>query len=87
MAIIEVLTNEWGPYAEDVFLMFYSKDRRQGLAIPQFSKSFEPLLKRAQALPGFDNDQFIKAMQSTSNAVFPCWPAGSGSNQSLIGRT
>ncbi len=31
------------------------------------------LLERLQELPGFDNDAFIQATMSTSNAEFLCW--------------
>jgi hypothetical protein len=43
-----------------------------GVAVPGASVTDE-LLDRLQALPGFDNEQMIRAMSSTDDAQFLCW--------------
>jgi hypothetical protein len=73
---VDVVTNDLGPFASDVHWLLHSADVQ--MMIPQGATGERELLGRLQQLPGFDNDALIRAMGSTDNAVFPCWPAGAG---------
>ena len=68
---VEIRTTDWGPFVEDVFLVLYAGDG--GCVVPQEAEGFDPLLRRLQSLPGFDNAAVGSAMTCTYNAVFPCW--------------
>jgi hypothetical protein len=68
---VEIRTTDWGPFVEDVYLMLHAGD--DGCVVPQESEGFDPLLRRLQSLPGFDNGAICSAMKCTDNAVFPCW--------------
>ena len=68
---VEVLTTNDGPFAPDVFWMLFGTSG--GCAVPQGATGDRELLHRLHALPGFDNESFIRAMGSTENARFPCW--------------
>ena len=70
---IAILTNDQGPFAEDVF--WHLAWSGGSLLIPQMAQGSDDLLARAQTLPGFDNDAVIAAMMSTANQVFFCWEA------------
>ena len=68
---VEVITTDDGPFAPDVFWVLHGTTN--GCAVPQGATGDRELLQRVQALPGFDNESFIRAMGSTENARFPCW--------------
>ena len=68
---VEVITTDDGPFAPDVFWVLHGT--AGGCAVPQGATGDRELLTRLQALPGFDNESFIRAMGSTENARFPCW--------------
>jgi hypothetical protein len=67
---VGVMTTADGPFDEDVF--FVLEGGEHGCVVPQ-GFAPEDLLPRLQALPGFDNEQFIAAMSSTEQAMFACW--------------
>jgi hypothetical protein len=69
---IRIATTANGPFSEDLFWMLFGPDRCTGVALPG-SYVDEALLRRFQALPGFDNDQVIAAMSSTRKAQFVVW--------------
>jgi hypothetical protein len=68
---IEVYTTDEGPFVEDVFFVLHGDNR--GCCIPQGAANAKDLIERLQNLPGFDNENFIKAMGSTSNNTFLIW--------------
>lgn len=70
---IAILTNDRGPFEEDVFWLLGSRD--QSLLIPQMAPGTDDLLARVQEFPGFDNEAIIAAMGSVENQIFPCWQA------------
>lgn len=75
---IEIVTNDSGPFGCDVIWRFGGKAGDEPLLVPQGAEGDEALLAAAQKLPGFDNEEFIRAMGSTENAVFHCWRAPAG---------
>lgn len=68
---IRVETTAAGPHDDDFFVVLELDGRARPVRIP------EPLVQRVlsdlQGLPGFDNDQFLRAIGSTSKATFLCW--------------
>ena len=64
-------TNDQGPIGTDVYWILARKN--SGCVIPQGATGEDALLKRLQALPGFDNQALIDAMSSTENQRFLCW--------------
>lgn len=71
---IELVTNSLGPFATDVFWQIRGADRVIGF--PMGARGEERILERFQELEGFDNESFIEAMGSTSDAVFLLWRRG-----------
>ncbi|MBK1884856.1 hypothetical protein JIN85_20770 [Luteolibacter pohnpeiensis] len=71
LAGFDIETNSLGPFAPDVFWVLHGDER--GYIIPQGAKGDGALLERLQQLPGFDNEKFIDAMASTSEATFEIW--------------
>jgi hypothetical protein len=74
---VGIVTTAEGPFDEDVFWLLVGADGNNGVAVPG-SAMTDDLLDRVQALPGFDNEQMIRAMSSTDEAQFRCWQRDSG---------
>ena len=68
---VEIHTNDLGPFASDLFWVL--RDGDGAVSVPQDAQGNEILLEHLQKLPDFDNEAAIRAMGSTSVAVFPCW--------------
>lgn len=64
-------TTDQGPWATDVFWILIGSTG--GCVVPQGATGEAELLRRLQALSGFDNEAVIAAMASTENARFLCW--------------
>ena len=69
---VGILTTDAGPAVDDVFWMLVDAPER-GCLIPSETAGMGELLKRLQALPGFDSAAVIEAMGSSRNAKFVCW--------------
>jgi len=69
---VSVLTTDEGPFVEDVFFVLESADGK-GCVVPQEADHDSRLLEFLQKLPGFDNEQLVRAMTSVENARFLCW--------------
>ena len=67
-----VETTDEGPWAADVIWILVGANN-SGCIIPQGATGDKALLERLQQLPGFNNEEFIRAMGSTSNQKFRCW--------------
>ncbi len=70
---ISIITTDGGPWAEDVFWLFLGPDSQQGCVVPGSWEGINRLLRRLQQLPGFDDQEVIRAMGSTSNNRFVVW--------------
>lgn len=68
---VEIHTNDLGPFATDLFWVL--RDGDGSVSVPQDAQGNEIFLEHLQKLPGFDNEAAIRAMGSTSVAVFPLW--------------
>lgn len=68
---IELMTNSLGPFAADLFWQI--RGANQLIEFPIGARGEEQVLERFQKLDGFDNERFIDAMGSTSDAVFLLW--------------
>jgi len=64
-------TNDSGPFGADVWWILVGRDHH--LSIPQGAFGEAALFERLQALPGFNNEMVISAMQSVENKLFLCW--------------
>ncbi len=73
LGAVGITTTDKGPWADDVLWVLHDRSGQVRLVIPSGAEGNEALLRDLQALPGFDNEQVIQAMCSTSNAHFPCW--------------
>lgn len=71
LAEVEVHTNEAGPWGADVWWVLRSA--RHTCIFPADANGAAALLRKLQALPGFDQGSMLQAMGSTTSAVFPCW--------------
>jgi hypothetical protein len=67
---VKIVTTAAGPFADDVF--FVLETASGGCVVPQSAAS-DAFVVRLQALPGFDNEQMIRAMGSAEDAEFLCW--------------
>jgi hypothetical protein len=68
---VVIETTNAGPYAADVF--WYLVGEQTGCVVPLGATGEDEMVKRFQALPGFDNEAFSEAMTSTSNRKFIVW--------------
>lgn len=68
---VRVVTTGGGPFAPDVFWVLEGGGAK--CVVPLGASGEPELLARLQALPGFDNEAFIKAMGSSEDASFPVW--------------
>ncbi len=68
---VRVVTTGAGPFAPDVFWVLEGGGAK--CVVPLGASGEPALLERLQALPGFDNEAFIKAMGSAEDASFPVW--------------
>jgi hypothetical protein len=69
---VSIMTTSDGPRADDIFFLLHGEGNL-GCAIPQSADGVDALLARLQELPGFDNEAVVRAMGSSSEAVFVCW--------------
>jgi hypothetical protein len=67
--IIKTTSN--GPFVDDVFWVLVGQN--SGCVVPSETSGSDELLKRLQALPGFDNNAVIRAMSSMNDKDFLCW--------------
>lgn len=71
---VTIVTTDQGPFLEDVFFVFETKDA--GVVISQeWSVKLKLLDLMEKKLEGVDNEQFIAAMGCTDNARFTIWDA------------
>jgi hypothetical protein len=70
---ISIVTTDEGPWADDVFWLFLSRDRSRGCVVSNYADGFKELLPQIQRLPGFDNHAVISAMGSAVNQRFIVW--------------
>ena len=78
---VAVVTNDQGPFADDVHWLLLPVGRQQVCAIPQSAAGSDKLLERLQQLPGWRNDTFVESMGSTTNARFVVWKRGVGEGE------
>ena len=74
---VQIVTTDQGPFVDDVFFLLVGSDG-SGCCVPQGAQGSEPLLDRLQQLPGFDNEEVIKAMSCSEKARFVCWKKAAG---------
>ncbi len=72
---VAVVTNDSGPWGADVWWLLIGNEEGAGCTFPGGATGEQTVLAELQRLPGFNNDAFIQAMGSTSNARFSCWVA------------
>jgi len=71
---VVIRTTDEGPWQADVFWNFYTGAAEPALVFPGGATGDSALLSEMHhRLPGFDSEEVIKAMGSTSNAVFTVW--------------
>jgi hypothetical protein len=69
---VQIVTTDGGPFVDDVFYLLVGADNT-GCVVAQEDPMSGALLRRLQALPGFDNGKVIEAMGCAENARFVCW--------------
>src|SRR4051812_34892731 len=71
---ISVMTNNHGPWAEDLFVVLFEKiegsEPLSKFEIPGNAANLDSLLNRFKMLPGFNQTELAKALGSTDNAYF-----------------
>lgn len=70
---VAIETNDSGPWGADVLWLLFRSDGKPGCVFPQGATGEGAAVEKLMALPGFDERQMIKAMGSTSNALFIVW--------------
>ncbi len=73
---ISIMTTDDGPFAEDMFFMFYGEEG--GVAVPNGDACELKLLDIIGELPGFDFMAVVVASGSVDWAEFECWSGESG---------
>lgn len=73
---VAIRTTGDGPAEPDLFWGFHAGTETPSVVFPGGATGEQELLKALQTrLPGFSNEQVLKAMGSTSDAVFVVWEA------------
>jgi hypothetical protein len=72
---VAIVTNDSGPWGTDVWWYLLGRNEKSGCVFPGGATGENMVLEMVQQLPGFNNEVFIQAMGSTSNARFTCWRA------------
>lgn len=70
---IIIITNDRGPYGEDIFWMLAGGD--EGLVFGQGWPGADALVEKLMELPGFDHKKMIDAMGSVGEGRFSVWNA------------
>lgn len=70
---VEIRTTSGGPFTDNVFWVLTPSAGRAPLWIPSGARGSDDLLDALGGLPGFDHEQVVRAMTSTSDAVFIAW--------------
>ena len=70
---VRVRTNDTGPWGIDVLWGLHDEHGHPKVSIPGGATGESEMVKVFQRLPGFDNEEMIKAMQCTDNNTFLCW--------------
>ena len=71
---IEIVTTDDGPWNEDLWWVFSSKNREEPLCVPQLSLGNERIFNLLESrFTSVDMRAIQKAMGSTSNAKFEVW--------------
>ena len=70
-----IFTNDTGPWGSDFWWVLEGGGKR--LALPQGATGEEFLIPFLQALPEFDNENFLRATTCTQDAAFLCWVVAS----------
>ena len=73
LTAVRIITNDHGPWREDVFFILEAPDDRGWMLPHQWVQ--QDLLSLLAALPGFDHAELARAMGSTSWNEFVCWRA------------
>jgi hypothetical protein len=66
-------TTDGGPFVPDMFWLFYTGSDKPALVVVGGADDQDLLAALQKRLPGFNNDQLIKAMQSVDNHTFLLW--------------
>jgi hypothetical protein len=69
---VAIRTTPEGPWQEDVFFLLTGRGGG-GVAVPHCEAVERDLMRWLQALPGFDNEQVVRAMACVDDAMFVCW--------------
>jgi hypothetical protein len=68
---VAIKTTDEGPWNPDVFWVL--RFQSGSLVFPQGATGERDMLRRLQELPGFDDEELIKAMGCTENDEFGLW--------------
>jgi len=81
---VGIRTSDDGPAQPDVFWGLHTGAEKATLVYPGGSTGEQEILAAMESrLPGFDDNQVIKAMGSTSNAYFLVWEQSNEAQQSV----
>lgn len=81
---VGIRTTDDGPAQPDVFWGLHTGAEKAALVFPGGSTGEQEILAAMESrLAGFDDDQVIKAMGSTSNAYFLVWEQSKEAQQSV----
>ena len=73
---VAIVTNDSGPWGADLWWQLVGRREGSGCTFPGGATGESKVLEFVLRLPGFNNETFLHAMGSASNARFSCWKAG-----------
>ena len=73
LSSVAIETNDSGPWGADVWWLLFGPDGDLACAFPQGATGEKDAADHLMTLPGFNDQELIKAMASTANAVFQVW--------------
>jgi hypothetical protein len=71
---VEVRTTSGGPFSHDVFWRLTRQRGESVVEVPLGARGEDRWMDALGRLPGFDFEQLTRAMASTADATFRCWP-------------
>ncbi|MDK4808094.1 MAG: hypothetical protein OC190_16320 [Novosphingobium aromaticivorans] len=73
LTTVAIVTNDSGPWGADVWWHLYGAEGQLACGFTQGATGEKSVLDALLALPGFNENEMIKAMGCTSNATFIVW--------------
>jgi hypothetical protein len=73
LSAIRIETNDTGPWNTDFWWLLFGADGMLACGFPKGATGEQAAIERIICLPGFNHEEYSKAIKSTSNENFLVW--------------